>query len=643
MTLALCQRAYLELVARLDWFEKFSARFTNPPSSSPPVANVVGALTGEGDLCERLLRAGIPVWYTHPLDRKHSVRVDTWIDPFFEGPEIALRDSGVVLSLRDETPPHQTVFSGYLGPTQHQHYQAMGRFIRAFSTTNVYLDNVDTSQPTSSQVPAFGPQRSQGKSRKSGSKPYPTKIARTENKDKDASKGPPQRNQFLDVETKYMPPPLLNWMSASEAVGQMFDSSLPAPPNRNNGYALPDPNILVGTKNEAARTWYITTWLKLRPVLLYRMRSTTFEPLRTSEWWSVIGIEAHPTKAEPTVGKMRAKMEDMLKKCLVSGGLEGTISLEDLENAPVRWADKEYRADTMPPLPIVRQILWELFEINFRFELLALDRIYFRGALSPEERQIAVLNMFPHWSSSMIPSDFTAASSGFVHENLDRRRGTLFRLYSVMSHWNGTEGQLPRPLVEGVVRLQQWKTPKISEQEFNELETAYVQHYVSLFATTFRHPTKIARTENKDKDASKGPPQRNKFLDVETEYMPPPLLNWMSASEAVGQMFDSSLPAPPNRNNGYALPDPNILVGTKNEAARTRYITTWLKLRPVLLYRMRSTTFEPLRTSKWRSVIGIEAHPTKAETTVGKMRAKMEDMLKKCLVSGGLELVSSIL
>ncbi|KAJ8091198.1 hypothetical protein PM082_004174 [Marasmius tenuissimus] len=61
MAFALCQRAYLELVARLSWFRDFLPHVREPSSVPSKTANVVGALTGDIETCERLYRAGIPV------------------------------------------------------------------------------------------------------------------------------------------------------------------------------------------------------------------------------------------------------------------------------------------------------------------------------------------------------------------------------------------------------------------------------------------------------------------------------------------------------------------------------------------------------------------------------------------------------
>lgn len=82
-------------------------------------------------------------------------------------------------------------------------------------------------------------------------------------------------------------------------------------------------------------------------------------------------------------------------------------------------------------------------------------------------------------------------------------------------------------------------------------------------------------------------PDRNKFVDVVSDLMPRTLPNWMSASETVGRSFTNSQAIPVRGvDNGYALPDPNIIAVASVPATRAGLFCTWLKLREVCLYRM---------------------------------------------------------
>lgn len=126
--------------------------------------------------------------------------------------------------------------------------------------------------------------------------------------------------------------------------------------------------------------------------------------------------------------------------------------------------------------------------------------------------------------------------------------------------------------------------------------------------------------------------------------MPDGLSNWTSSSESVGRNFNNFQAIPIRGvDNGYALPDPNIIAGAAVTATRAGLFCTWLKLRDVCLYRMRSPSFRPLRSSQWRRILGLEVvgASTSSQTKASKDRAEMEALLQDCLVSGGMQVCYS--
>ncbi|KAJ8085059.1 hypothetical protein PM082_003838 [Marasmius tenuissimus] len=481
MAFALCQRAYLELVARVSWFQNFLSRVRDPIGVPHLVADVVGALTGDFETCERLYRAGIPVWLVRPLDRKEGLRVDQWVDVSPTTELIPLRKTGMVLSLVDASPPHPILYRGLISPESHEHYRLMGEFLRQFSTTNVYVNEAASASTTShpSLEPASGPSRQKKPPKKSRDKPY-SNPARSE---------PQKRNKFVDVQSPLMPKSLPAWKAASEAIGSSFEDKMPSLPGLDDGYAVPDPNIIVGGLNETAKVRYVTTTLKLRPLLLYRLRSPTFRPYRTREWRGAVGIEAHPLKGDSRTGKRRVKMIEVLKECLASGNLEVKFDFDDLSSVPVEWKGQRYVQDSMPPTSVVQEFLCELFEINFRYELVALDRLVNTTTMSKGEREQEVLGTIPYFNSSLIPQwssypETGCGREGLASESISMRRATLLGLFKVMEGWNGGKYAMPRPLVEGMDVLKYWER-EATEQELFQYEKGLAHHYVSSFSSVF--------------------------------------------------------------------------------------------------------------------------------------------------------------
>ena len=75
------------------------------------------------------------------------------------------------------------------------------------------------------------------------------------------------------------------------------------------------------------------------------------------------------------------------------------VKLRGTSMGPIVWQGQEYLPGVLPPENAVRQILWELYEVNFIHELLSLDRQACAGLDSSNtsqlfERQIEISRCF---------------------------------------------------------------------------------------------------------------------------------------------------------------------------------------------------------------------------------------------------------
>ncbi|KAL0569313.1 hypothetical protein V5O48_012658 [Marasmius crinis-equi] len=167
--------------------------------------------------------------------------------------------------------------------------------------------------------------------------------------------------------------------------------------------------------------------------------------------------------------------------------MEATFNLDlaNLSNAPMGWFGQKYDQHKMPLVGVVQEVLWELFEINFRYELIALDCICHTTGASKGECEDEVLKLFGHFCSSLIPEHVAWGREGFAHENLNERRVALWGLYMVMEGWSGNCYAMPRPLVEGSQCLKPWEQEVVDERDLFHYEVTSVTHYIATFATIF--------------------------------------------------------------------------------------------------------------------------------------------------------------
>ena len=209
-----------------------------------------------------------------------------------------------------------------------------------------------------------------------------------------------------------------------------------APPSHDIwGYWFPEPALLVGPKDEARQLRYLTNWVRLRPVWLYLLRVPDSQPTRIgAQLWRDF-LNGVPEASSSTTTRAGKRMGE-IKRILGNAFSDGQFNLETL--APVEWHGtciENVGGDLAPA------VLWELFELGFRYELLALDR-YLRPSESrsrPEEarREDLLAKVFPgNWLRAVntLPS---VDSPGLFAELPQRRVGALNALRDVLLRWPG--------------------------------------------------------------------------------------------------------------------------------------------------------------------------------------------------------------
>ena len=107
---------------------------------------------------------------------------------------------------------------------------------------------------------------------------------------------------------------------------------------------------------------------------------------------------------------------------------------------PITWRGREYPSGALPPGNVVREILWELYEVNFVHELQSLDRRACRDLdLSDNEqlldRQTVISQCFHRRSFPQvsIPSE----NLGLADDSFDNRFQFITGLVFVMNSWKG--------------------------------------------------------------------------------------------------------------------------------------------------------------------------------------------------------------
>ena len=236
-----------------------------------------------------------------------------------------------------------------------------------------------------------------------------------------------------------MPSPIASWAEALACV----DISKPARPcNETWGRFFPEPALLMGPQMEAKHKLYAITWLRIRPAWLYLLTTASARVTAlNAQWWRDMLLG--PDQQSTCSNTLNAKRMQTIKTQF------SHIFREEDWNERGGWADwdgdvvKEVTDQNMP------QVLWELTECSFRYDLLALDRVLVPRHTDPTyevEREELLGRVFEDRSARTPPS-IPCGPVGLAHGDIRVRRYRIEALRRVIDRWP-LAGRLPVPSTE---------------------------------------------------------------------------------------------------------------------------------------------------------------------------------------------------
>lgn len=161
----------------------------------------------------------------------------------------------------------------------------------------------------------------------------------------------------------WIPTGIKTWSDALAAV----DCSVPSTGKWE--YWIPDPALFVGPQTEGKKQQYISKWLFVREAWLYIICDPSLGiGAVPPQWW-----RDYFSGSDSTTGK---ETRTALRKSQVTALFHRVFPERDLQSsAPssLVWFGNTISPGAVPS-HLCQQILWELYELGFRFELLQLDR-----------------------------------------------------------------------------------------------------------------------------------------------------------------------------------------------------------------------------------------------------------------------------
>jgi len=236
--------------------------------------------------------------------------------------------------------------------------------------------------------------------------------------------------------------------------------------------------MFLAARNGWRRDSYFATWLKYRVVLVYRLSSDDFgaKPMPNAVWRNLLTQESVQEKTSSSSQisrgtKLRELAHDFLQNCLNADG----VNFKEPNSDELQWNGRV--VENLTDLER-EEIVWELCELNFRFELLALDS---RATTTLESnRQTLVSECFP--GTSLLIADLGSANHGLASHSWEERALYLHALKRLMMTWRG---KVPPIIMAEKVR---W-----TMDDIEDLEREVTKFYVVSFYNHFRRAPVVPR------------------------------------------------------------------------------------------------------------------------------------------------------
>jgi hypothetical protein len=435
------QRCLLELNARSRWVgAEWRTRLKDAASHvRHPLAPVIGAFTENLNDLDLLFYAGVPVWYICTVESMPYVRIDSVV-PFLQedNSQCFIRPDGFIVDCTDASPPHKIIYDGL--PNRPDRYHKMATFLDSLLSgskgAQLYPNERSGSSHSRSRRlkvdnPKFSPCEYsalfQAKSFSPAFRFLDAKVKTTL---------PPISNTFMAPDSAFMPLPLQNWASAFRS---LFDHNLARhpPAGLNPGYSLPPVrNILSPTKPETVRLLF-HGWLRIRETILTRLNGPSMS-LPSKQWRCLLEVAGwkygHEDVATVT-GRRHSDMRDLLKRFSNISSSDN----EDFSLRPVSWRGASFAPSESLTVQVGQEVIWELQELGFRNDLIALDKRLDNSGMNAAERR-GLLNSCWEGTASFV--DIRVASQGLGAPTLQGRWPYLRTLHRVMRSWKGDKPEL---------------------------------------------------------------------------------------------------------------------------------------------------------------------------------------------------------
>ncbi|KAJ7082461.1 hypothetical protein B0H15DRAFT_785685 [Mycena belliarum] len=480
------QRSTLELEALLQYMKIYQPRMNDvaTPPDPPGVSSLtacMGAFTSDPRVVQRFFKARLPFWFIRPahafaeeviLSVVHVLPIPVALDlpiapgrvPVYTGANTETKIKSMALATRH--------LAWYTDPFTSHRYEPCKPYPAPLQTqldTHVLNPRpcpsrgqgfrlsayryADDSSSSRTYLVSFVPRLGHGQRPPQGAPAWTPPLK------------PEGRDKFVPFESPDMPLPIAAWASALTAVDRSRPPKSTSALDRK--YLLPEPAALVSSQNEQKRRRMVHHWTLLRDVFFALIGDPHHPPLvLTSQEWRDI-LEGHVTPRadeHSRRGKRSRSLATLIAPVLAASNQDGLRGYPPPKDSLLpHYTTAE-----------IQQILWDLAETNFRWELQTLD---LRASAARQPRPHLIRRCFA--GGSVLDVDPALARQGLASKSLPDRHRYNMRLATLMLDWQRTSAHRPPLITRTSLDRPLWSSTEMHDLEF-QVATHYTQSFYDL-------------------------------------------------------------------------------------------------------------------------------------------------------------------
>lgn len=260
--------------------------------------------------------------------------------------------------------------------------------------------------------------------------------------------------------------------------------NLPVRTKRLGYYAFPDPGLFVTPARDDRKARFVESWLRAHAAWTLRLRMERSLAMSAQMWRDFLATDVYNTvDHKERSAKRRREILDTIVPPPDSQVKLPAVKARSTRGEPMMWGNRSFTPGSLPPDDVVREILWELYELNFASEFLALDlRIWQGTGPQTREQRTALI--------SMTVSNFRTipkANTGLAADHIKERFAEIWTLAGYMHEWH----ECPLYLVNVVVKYRKHLVTTFLEEQMLLIEDHVAVFYTQSFFNTFGRAAQI--------------------------------------------------------------------------------------------------------------------------------------------------------